>query len=156
MSNLRIKIHGRFYDITCEKNKEKYVLELAKQFDEKVNNLSFTFAQIIDSLPADSTANVLPIFSAISRAHGSIVSAHPSTSTWTSSSPTKCFMGSPHGLKKVSILVWSIRWTHSWKDYPGGIHPWYSSVSLAWLAVVGWLSQRLLDSCSSAPPTYGS
>ena len=40
MSNLRIKIHGRFYDITCEKNKEKYVLELAKQFDEKVNNLS--------------------------------------------------------------------------------------------------------------------
>ena len=29
MSNLRIKIHGRFYDITCEKNKEKYVLELA-------------------------------------------------------------------------------------------------------------------------------
>ena len=40
MPVLRIKINGRYYDITCEKNKEKYVLELSKYFDEKVKNLS--------------------------------------------------------------------------------------------------------------------
>ena len=40
MTVLRININGRYYDITCEKNKEKYVLELSKYFDEKVKNLS--------------------------------------------------------------------------------------------------------------------
>jgi len=40
MPVLRININGRYYDITCEKNKEKYVLELSKYFDEKVQNLS--------------------------------------------------------------------------------------------------------------------
>ena len=40
MPVLRININGRYYDITCEKNKEKYVLELSKYFDEKVKNLS--------------------------------------------------------------------------------------------------------------------
>ena len=40
MPVLRININGRYYDITCEKNKEKYVLELYKYFDEKVKNLS--------------------------------------------------------------------------------------------------------------------
>jgi len=36
MPVLRININGRYYDITCEKNKEKYVLELSKYFNEKV------------------------------------------------------------------------------------------------------------------------
>ena len=40
MPVLRININGRYYDITCEKNKEKYVLELSKFFNEKVKNLS--------------------------------------------------------------------------------------------------------------------
>ena len=40
MPVLRININGRYYDITCEKNKEKYVLELSKYFDQKVRNLS--------------------------------------------------------------------------------------------------------------------
>ena len=40
MPVLRININGRYYDITCEKNKEKYVLELSKYFDEEVRNLS--------------------------------------------------------------------------------------------------------------------
>ena len=40
MPVLRININGRYYDITCEKTKEKYVLELSKYFDEKVKNLS--------------------------------------------------------------------------------------------------------------------
>ncbi|MBH71562.1 MAG: hypothetical protein CMI97_03695 [Pelagibacteraceae bacterium] len=40
MPVLRININGRYYDITCEKNKEKYVLELSKYFNEKVKNLS--------------------------------------------------------------------------------------------------------------------
>ena len=40
MPVLRININGRYYDITCEKNKGKYVLELSKYFDEEVRNLS--------------------------------------------------------------------------------------------------------------------
>ena len=40
MPVLRININGRFYDITCEKSKEKYVLELSKYFDKKVRDLS--------------------------------------------------------------------------------------------------------------------
>jgi len=40
MPVLRININGRYYDITCEKNKEKYVLELSKYFDKKVKNLA--------------------------------------------------------------------------------------------------------------------
>ena len=40
MPVLRINIYGRFYDITCEKNKEKYVLELSKYLDKKVRDLS--------------------------------------------------------------------------------------------------------------------
>ena len=40
MPVLRININGRFYDITCEKNMEKYVLELSKYFDKKVRDLS--------------------------------------------------------------------------------------------------------------------
>ena len=40
MPVLRININGRYYDITCEKNKEKYVLELSKYFDQKVKNLA--------------------------------------------------------------------------------------------------------------------
>ena len=36
MPNLRISINNRFYDITCDKNNEKYVLELSKQFDARV------------------------------------------------------------------------------------------------------------------------
>ena len=40
MPNLRININGRFYDITCDKNKEKEVLNLSKKFDEKVKELS--------------------------------------------------------------------------------------------------------------------
>ena len=40
MPVLRIKINGRYYDITCEKNKEKYVLELSKYFDQKVKDFS--------------------------------------------------------------------------------------------------------------------
>ena len=39
MPVLRININGRYYDITCEKNKEKYGLELSKYFNEKVKNL---------------------------------------------------------------------------------------------------------------------
>ena len=40
MPVLRININGRYYDITCEKNKEKYVLELSKIFDKKIRDLS--------------------------------------------------------------------------------------------------------------------
>ena len=40
MPVLRININGRYYDITCEKNKEKYVLELSKYFDQKVKDFS--------------------------------------------------------------------------------------------------------------------
>ena len=40
MPVLRKNINGRFYDITCEKNKEKYVLELSKYFDQKVKDFS--------------------------------------------------------------------------------------------------------------------
>tara|TARA_B100001123_G_scaffold259722_1_gene289343 strand:- start:138 stop:485 length:348 start_codon:yes stop_codon:yes gene_type:complete len=40
MPVLRININGRYYDITCDKNKEKYVLELSKYFDKKVKDLS--------------------------------------------------------------------------------------------------------------------
>ena len=40
MPDLRININGRYYDITCEKNKEKYVLELSKYFDQKVKDFS--------------------------------------------------------------------------------------------------------------------
>jgi cell division protein ZapA len=40
MPVLRININGRDYDITCEKNKEKYVLELSKYFDQKVKDFS--------------------------------------------------------------------------------------------------------------------
>ena len=40
MPVLRININGKFYDITCEKSKEKYVLELSKYLDKKVRNLS--------------------------------------------------------------------------------------------------------------------
>ena len=29
MANLRIRVNGKFYDITCDKNNEKYVLELS-------------------------------------------------------------------------------------------------------------------------------
>ena len=36
MPVLRININGRYYDITCDKTKEKYVLELSKYFDEEV------------------------------------------------------------------------------------------------------------------------
>ena len=40
MPVLRININGRYYDITCEKNKQKYVLELSKYFDQKVKDFS--------------------------------------------------------------------------------------------------------------------
>ena len=40
MSNLRISVGGRFYDITCDKSKEKYVLELSKQLDTRVKELT--------------------------------------------------------------------------------------------------------------------
>ena len=40
MPDLRININGRYYDITCEKNKEKYVLKLSKYFDQKVKDFS--------------------------------------------------------------------------------------------------------------------
>ena len=40
MPDLRININGRYYDITCEKNKQKYVLELSKYFDQKVKDFS--------------------------------------------------------------------------------------------------------------------
>jgi len=40
MPVLRININGRYYDITCDKNKEKYVLELSKYFDEEAKNLA--------------------------------------------------------------------------------------------------------------------
>ena len=40
MANLRININNRFYDITCDKNNEKYVLELSKQYDAKVREQS--------------------------------------------------------------------------------------------------------------------
>jgi len=40
MPVLRININGRYYDITCDKTKEKYVLELSKYFDEEVKNLA--------------------------------------------------------------------------------------------------------------------
>ena len=40
MQVLRININGRYYDITCDKTKEKYVLELSKYFDEEVKNLA--------------------------------------------------------------------------------------------------------------------
>ena len=40
MPVLRININGRYYDITCDKNKEKYVLELSNYLDEEVKNLA--------------------------------------------------------------------------------------------------------------------
>ena len=46
MPVLRININGRYYDITCEKNKEKYVLELSKYFDQKVKDLSIKLKNI--------------------------------------------------------------------------------------------------------------
>ena len=49
MPVLRININGRFYDITCEKNKEKYVLELSKYFDKKVRDLSVKLKNIDQS-----------------------------------------------------------------------------------------------------------
>ncbi len=50
MPVLRININGRYYDITCEKNKEKYVLELSKYFDQKVRNLSTKLKNIDHSI----------------------------------------------------------------------------------------------------------
>ena len=49
MPVLRININGRYYDITCDKNKEKYVLELSKYFDKKVRDLSFKLKNIDQS-----------------------------------------------------------------------------------------------------------
>ena len=46
MPVLRININGRFYDITCEKNKEKYVLELSKYFDQKVRDMAIKLKNI--------------------------------------------------------------------------------------------------------------
>ena len=46
MPVLRININGRFYDITCEKSKEKYVLELSKYFDKKVRDLSIKLKNV--------------------------------------------------------------------------------------------------------------
>ena len=46
MPVLRININGRYYDITCEKNKEKYVLELSKYFDKKVRDLSLKLKNV--------------------------------------------------------------------------------------------------------------
>ena len=46
MPVLRININGRYYDITCDKNKEKYVLELAKFFDKKVRDLSIKLKNV--------------------------------------------------------------------------------------------------------------
>ena len=46
MPVLRININGRYYDITCEKNKEKYVLELSKYFDQKVKDLSIKLKNV--------------------------------------------------------------------------------------------------------------
>ena len=40
MRNLRININGKFYDISCDKNNEKYVLELMKRFNAKVQEIS--------------------------------------------------------------------------------------------------------------------
>ena len=44
MRNLRININGKFYDISCDKNNEKYVLELTKRFNAKVQEISLRFA----------------------------------------------------------------------------------------------------------------
>ena len=49
MPVLRININGRYYDITCEKNKEKYVLELSKLFDKKVRDLSVKLKNVDQS-----------------------------------------------------------------------------------------------------------
>jgi len=46
MPVLRININGRYYDITCDKTKEKYVLELSKYFDEEVKNLAVKLKNI--------------------------------------------------------------------------------------------------------------
>ena len=46
MANLRININNRFYDITCDKNNEKYVLELSKQLDSKVKQLSLSVKNV--------------------------------------------------------------------------------------------------------------
>ena len=46
MPVLRINVNGRYYDITCDKNKEKYVLELSKYFDKKVRDLSVKLKNI--------------------------------------------------------------------------------------------------------------
>ena len=46
MPVLRININGRYYDITCEKNKEKYVLELSKYFDQKVRDMAIKLKNI--------------------------------------------------------------------------------------------------------------
>ena len=49
MPVLRINVNGRYYDITCDKNKEKYVLELSKYFDKKVRDLSVKLKNIDQS-----------------------------------------------------------------------------------------------------------
>ena len=46
MPVLRININGRYYDITCEKNKEKYVLELSKYFDKKVRDMAIKLKNV--------------------------------------------------------------------------------------------------------------
>ena len=46
MANLRIRVNGKFYDITCDKNNEKYVLELSKQLDSKVKQLSLSVKNV--------------------------------------------------------------------------------------------------------------
>ena len=46
MPVLRININGKYFDITCEKNKEKYVLELSKYFDKKVKDLSIKLKNV--------------------------------------------------------------------------------------------------------------
>lgn len=46
MANLRISVNGKFYDITCDKNNEKYVLELSKQLDFKVKQLSLSVKNV--------------------------------------------------------------------------------------------------------------
>ena len=49
MPVLRININGRYYDITCDKTKEKYVLELSKYFDEEVKNLAVKVKNVAHS-----------------------------------------------------------------------------------------------------------
>ena len=46
MANLRISVNGKFYDITCDKNNEKYVLELSKHLDTKVRQLSLSVKNV--------------------------------------------------------------------------------------------------------------